>query len=132
MRIPQPVENELTSVLLHGSLLVAGQPCCLRSGSAAHLSRSPDRGRGSSPIQRRGPQADRPGAAYRSDRVTRLMERRRRPDFAAIASSCSSIIRRAGSSPSCGLIAIKTAHHRDGDAAVGGAGAILVENIEWT
>src|SRR3954471_1889028 len=32
--------------------------------------------------------------------------------------------------PACGLIAIKTAQHRGGDAAVGGAGAILVENIE--
>src|SRR3954467_4317582 len=49
MRIPQPVENELTSVLLHLSLLKAVQPRSVRSGSGAHLSRAPDRGRGSSP-----------------------------------------------------------------------------------
>src|SRR3954466_10759026 len=49
MRIPQPVENELTSVLLHLSLLKALQPRSVRSGSGADLSRSPDRGRGSSP-----------------------------------------------------------------------------------
>src|SRR5215210_6796278 len=49
MRIPQPVENELTSVLLHLPLLKAFQPRSVRSGSGADLSRSPDRGRCSSP-----------------------------------------------------------------------------------
>jgi hypothetical protein len=40
------------------------------------------------------------GSRYRLDRVTRVMDTRGRPDFAAIASSCTSITRRAGSSPS--------------------------------
>src|SRR5215204_1184991 len=63
MRIPQPVENELTSVLLHLSLLKAFQPRSVRSGSGADLSRAPDRGRGSSPSRHlacaraRGPDA---------------------------------------------------------------------------